>query len=124
MWLIDKLAEGYISEAIERGELSGLPGEGKPLNLDDDALVPEELRAGYRLLKNAGYLPPELALQREIREVEQLLSQIDNPETRLAVSKRLSFLMTKASVARGEKRNQLLEREYSEKMTKQMRRRS
>jgi hypothetical protein len=55
MFLIDKLAEQKIAEAVERGELNNLPGSGKPLHLDDDTLVPEELRAGYRLLKNAGY---------------------------------------------------------------------
>ena len=57
---IDQLAEARIQEAIDRGELRGLPGEGRPLQLDDDSAIPEELRAAYRLLKNAGFLPPEL----------------------------------------------------------------
>jgi hypothetical protein len=57
---IDQIAETRIREAIERGELSGLPGEGRPLQLDDDSAIPEELRAAYRILKNAGFLPPEL----------------------------------------------------------------
>ena len=41
MYLIDKLAEEKITEAIGRGELDNLPGAGKPLHLDDDSLVPE-----------------------------------------------------------------------------------
>ncbi|WP_407927891.1 DnaJ family domain-containing protein [Izhakiella capsodis] len=31
-----------------------------PLKLNDDSLVPEALRLVYCMLKNAGFLPPEL----------------------------------------------------------------
>lgn len=79
MWLIDELAEQRIAEARDRGELEGLPGQGKPLRLDDDSLVPEHLRAAFRILKNAGYLPPELRVLREIEEVEDLLRAL--PDT-------------------------------------------
>ncbi len=57
MTIFDTLAERHIQTALESGELQGLAGEGKPLTLDDDSHVPPELRVGYRLLKNAGYLP-------------------------------------------------------------------
>lgn len=60
MSVIDLWAERHIQDALNKGELSNLNGEGKPLQLDDDSLVPEELRAGYRILKNSGYLPAEL----------------------------------------------------------------
>ena len=53
------LAERKIEEAIARGELDDLPGQGRPLALDDDVLVPQEVRAAYRILKNAGCIPPE-----------------------------------------------------------------
>ena len=58
--MLEFLAERKISQAIADGELDGLPGEGKPLDLDDDALVPEDLRLAYRILKNAGVTPPEV----------------------------------------------------------------
>ncbi|WP_442799493.1 DnaJ family domain-containing protein [Pantoea vagans] len=77
MWLVDELAEQHIKAALEKGELSNLPGSGKPLQLDDDSHVPLELRAGYRLLKNAGFLPPELELRREAMEVNDLIRQLD-----------------------------------------------
>jgi len=73
MFFLDKIAEKAISAAVARGELDNLPGQGKPLMLDDDSGVPPELRAGYRILKNAGYLPPEITLRVEIRRVEELL---------------------------------------------------
>lgn len=60
MNLLDQLAETRIQEAIERGDLRDLPGAGQPLILADDSAISEVLRAAYRLLKNAGFLPPEL----------------------------------------------------------------
>jgi hypothetical protein len=38
-----------------------------PLVLDDDAMVPEELRAAYRVLKNSGYVPAEVEALRDLR---------------------------------------------------------
>lgn len=54
MLLFETLAEKKILDAASRGELDDLPGAGKPLDLDDDALVPEDLRMAHRILKNAG----------------------------------------------------------------------
>ncbi|WP_313701941.1 DUF1992 domain-containing protein [Pantoea sp.] len=82
MWLVDQLAEQHIKAALEKGELSNLPGSGKALQLDDDSHVPPELRAGYRLLKNSGYLPPELELRREAMEVSDLIRQLDPEDHR------------------------------------------
>lgn len=75
MSLLDRLADAHIEAAAERGEFDNLPGSGKPLPADDAASVPESLRAGYRLLKNAGYVPPEIETSRELREVDDLLAQ-------------------------------------------------
>jgi len=100
MWLIDQLAERKIQEARRRGELDDLPGAGRPVVLDDDRFVPEALRAGYRLLKNAGFLPPELTLRREIASVEALLAQATEPAARDRAGRRLSCLRA-ALQARG-----------------------
>ena len=99
MYLIDKLAEEKITEAIEHGELDNLPGAGKPLRLDDDTLVPEELRAGFRLLKNAGYLAPGLQLRKEIRSVEALIVQARSLEERDVLNRRLHYLLLQLSIA-------------------------
>jgi len=58
--MLDFLAEKKIQEAMACGEFDDLPGAGRPLDLDDDALVPEELRVAHRILKNAGVAPPEV----------------------------------------------------------------
>ena len=70
--MLELIAERKIVEALERGELANLPGEGRPLELDDDTLVPEDLRAAYRILKNAGYVPAELETLNEIAQLERL----------------------------------------------------
>ena len=93
MRLIDEWAERHIISAQEKGELDNLPGYGQPLILDDDTLVPAELRAGYRLLKNAGYLPPELQDRQEALTITKLLSHIDKQHDDYAnLHKRLALL--------------------------------
>lgn len=59
--------EEIIQQATERGEFDNLAGMGKPLNLDDETPYTAEKAAGYRLLKNNGYAPPEIELLKEIR---------------------------------------------------------
>jgi hypothetical protein len=93
MWLIDQLVEARVVEAAARGEFDDLPGRGRPLALDDDPLVPAELRAAYRLLKNAGYVPEELRLRGEIRAVEDLLRAADDEAARARHAGRLRLLL-------------------------------
>ena len=91
---LDALVERRIRAAIARGEFDHLPGAGRPLALDDDPLVPQELRVAYRLLKNAGVVPPEL---QRIAQVNQLLGAIVRGEPdegeRSAASRRLRALL-------------------------------
>jgi len=53
MLALEIIAQRRIDEAAERGELQGLPGEGAPLDLYEDPLVPEEMRMAKRILRNA-----------------------------------------------------------------------
>lgn len=76
MWLLDQWAERHIQDAQRQGEFDNLPGNGQPLVLDDDSHVPPELRAGYRMLKNAGCLPPELEQRKQALELSQLLATV------------------------------------------------
>lgn len=96
MWLLDQWAEQHILEAQRKGELDNLPGSGKPLKLDDDSHIPPELRAGYRLLKNAGCLPAELEQRKEALELADLLKEIDKRDPRhQLIEKRLAVLELK-----------------------------
>lgn len=91
---LERLAEAQIADALARGELDDLPGAGRPLDLDDGMeLVAPELRAAYRLLRNAGYLPEEVLLRREIADVRELLAGACRAEERLRLSRRLELLL-------------------------------
>ncbi len=115
MDIIDRIAERRIEEAMARGELDDLPGTGKPLALDDDALVPAELRMAYRVLKNAGCLPPEVALRREMGSVEALLARSEDDADRARAARRLSMLATRLEAC-GHRSPLWLERGYHERL--------
>ncbi|OXM16080.1 DnaJ family domain-containing protein [Paenibacillus herberti] len=85
-----RIAEEKIREAMERGELCDLKGKGKPLELDDLSHVPEELRAGYRLLKNAGMVPEEVQLSRDISSLNGLLALCGDEGEHRSLQKELS----------------------------------
>lgn len=96
MWLLDQWAERHISDAQRKGEFDNLPGSGEPLVLDDDSHIAPELRAGYRLLKNAGCLPPELEQRREAVELTDLLKGIRKDDPRHGeLSRRLALIELK-----------------------------
>lgn len=67
--------EKKIREAMERGAFDDLPGKGKPLKLDENAFVPEELRLAYHLLENSGYAPEWIELGEEIERERERLEQ-------------------------------------------------
>ena len=108
MLLIDALAEEQIGAAIRRGEFDDLPGQGEPLQLDDNSAVPEALRVAYRILKNAGCLPPEQQLRNEIRQVEELLHQVESSAEEESIRRRLHLLRTRLAL-QGRDANLLLE---------------
>jgi hypothetical protein len=116
MWLIDRIVEARVQEAIARGEFDDLPGAGQPLNLDDNALVPEELRGAYRLLKNAGYVPEEITLRREISDVEQLLTVAQSEEARGTLNRRLQHLLLRLDLAAGGSRDLRHHGDYFDKL--------
>ncbi|MDS4071422.1 MAG: DUF1992 domain-containing protein [Candidatus Competibacter sp.] len=119
MNLLDRIAEARIQEAIERGDLRGLPGEGKPLQLDDDSAVPEELRAAYRILKNAGFLPPELQLRQELRAAEHLLQRLPESE-RSRARARLELLQLRLAACRRQPISLLLEDRYRQRLLERL----
>lgn len=74
MLLFDLLAEKRIEQARDAGAFDGLPGAGKPLPEEDLCLIPEEERVAYRILKNAGYMPPELTLHKQAVDLAMRLA--------------------------------------------------
>ena len=56
-----------LKESQANGELACAPSYGKPLHLGDGfEETPAELRMGMKILKDAGVVPPEVELMRQI----------------------------------------------------------
>jgi hypothetical protein len=119
MGFITDLAEERIRMAMQEGVFDELPGRGQPLDLGDDSLVPEDMRLAYRVLKNAGYIPEELLLRREIADVEELLGQALDAEERRLVNGRLAFLRMRLAARRGD-RPLNLDAEYDQRLRRRL----
>jgi len=70
-----RIAEERIREAMEMGLFDELEYKGKPIEIKEDPFVPEELRIAYRMLKNAGFVPKEVELRKEIERLEELMDE-------------------------------------------------
>ena len=91
----ESMIEQMIREAMERGEFDNLKGEGKPVNLDSYFATPEELRAGFSLMKNAGVVPEEIELLKEVGAMKQELSSCKDEEERRKLRKSIDEAMLK-----------------------------
>ena len=100
MDFFERVAENRILEAIEAGLFDNLPGQGQPLNLENDSHIPPELRMAYKILKNADCLPPELVLRQEILTLQELVASMEDEAEKLLQMRRLNFLMMKLGMMR------------------------
>ena len=98
--VIQLIAERKISEAISRGELNNSALHGKPLPVENHQLVPPDLRMAYKILKNAGYLPPEVETRKEIFQLRELIASTSDEHTRLQQLKKLEVLVFKLNSMR------------------------
>lgn len=120
MLIFDLIVEQRIQEAMEAGAFDDLPGAGRPLALDDDSMVPESLRAAFRVLKNAGYVPPEVHALRQMRELTRYIEgAADESERRRAVAK-LDLLAARLSMSRGLGGYMRIEPQYYEQVVQRL----
>jgi hypothetical protein len=69
MDIIDEI----IRDAQRKGEFSNLPGQGKPLKLDDDANTPSHMRMAYKILKENDLAPDWIEQGRALDRSRALL---------------------------------------------------
>ncbi|MGD9975314.1 MAG: DnaJ family domain-containing protein [Desulfatirhabdiaceae bacterium] len=91
----EDIVEKRILNAIRNGEFDNLPGVGEPIVIEDDSHIPEDLRLSHKILKNAGCLPPEIELKKEIYQTQDLLQGLEGTTEKYRVLKRLNFLIMK-----------------------------
>lgn len=89
---LERLIEARIRKAQEEGAFDDLPGKGKPLQLDDDAFVPDDFKLAFKVLRNAGCIPIEMEIRKEIYSLRQLLDAAIDPEERKGLQRKLRML--------------------------------
>ena len=94
------VAEQRIREACERGEFDRLPGAGKPLELEDDSHIPEDLRMAYKLLKNAGYVPEEVLDRKEAQSIVEALESCEDEQEKVRQMKKLDVVFARIKARR------------------------
>ncbi len=93
-------AERRITQAQKDGVFDHLPGEGKPLALEDDSQIPHELRMAFKILKNAGYVPPEIADRKEVNSILDLLEQCEDGAEKIRQMQKLDVILLRMNSRR------------------------
>ena len=114
------IAEQKIMSAMEKGEFDNLSGHGKPLEMEDLSGVPAELRMAYKVLKNAGCLPPEIELSNEVESLRRLVISLEEGEERSQKSRELNYKLMKLEMTRKRPLNLDLLPEYQQKMLQKL----
>lgn len=98
-----KIAEMKIRETIEKGELENLPGKGKPLEIDNMSFVPAELRMAFRIIKNAGLVPVEVSLNKDMDTLKKKIEESKDETERNLFKRKLIELEVRYNILRESK---------------------
>ena len=93
-------AERRIAQAQKEGAFENLPGEGRPLDLEDDSSIPSELRMAFKVLKNAGYVPPEIADRKEVSTMLDLLEHCEDGAEKVRQMQKLDVILMRMNSRR------------------------
>jgi hypothetical protein len=89
----------YLRAAAASGELSRIPGYGRPLpEVEGWAQTPEELRMPFKILKDAGFAPPEVAWFHERAALVESLRAAGDDAQRATLRARLADLEQKIAL--------------------------
>jgi len=114
------IAEQKILKAMEEGDLNSPRWKNKALPLEDDHMVPDDLKIAYKLLKNSGYLPPEIEERKEIKRIEDLIASTEDEHERLKQMKKLNVLLMKVEEKRAFKSNIATQEDYYRKVVEKI----
>lgn len=110
------VVERRIQEALEAGAFANLPGAGRPLELEDLTRVPEELRAGYMVLKSAGLLPEELELRQSLVRLDDLLAACESEPDRERLSRERAVAALRVAMLREKRGFGPAHQEYADQL--------
>jgi len=115
-----RIIEERIRKAQKKGVFDNLEGSGKPLNLEDDRHIAEDLRLAHKILKNADCLPPEIELKKEIEHTEDLLSGMQDTAQKYRTLKKLNYLIMKLNTVRDTSLELEMPQQYSLKLVERL----
>lgn len=115
------VSEDKIKRAIKEGKLDDLEGMGRPLPPDEAMNLPAELRMAYRMLKNSGYVPAEIAEEREIIRTIDLLEHMEDEGERYRQMQKLDVMIMKMNEKRGRPLNIEATDEYYRRIVEKVR---
>jgi hypothetical protein len=84
------IAEQRIREAMDQGFFDNSPYRGRRVHLEEDESIAPDLRMAFKILKDAGCLPPEVELRREVATLSELLETIAEGPERQRIRRELS----------------------------------
>ena len=88
---LEEQIEQALRDSEASGELRRAPSYGRPLAADDGFdETPAELRLPYKILKDAGLVPPEVQTMREITALQQALAACGDDADRAALRRQLA----------------------------------
>jgi hypothetical protein len=89
----------HLAESEKSGELQAARSFGKPLDYGDGYFeTPEDLRMGFKILKDAGYVPPEVELMQDIETLRRSLEAAPDAADASAKQKHLSEMRQKLAM--------------------------
>ena len=89
----------HLAECEKTGELQAAPSFGKPLDYGDGYFeTPEDLRMGFKMLKDGGYVPPEVELMQQIEALRRNLEDQSDAADAAVNRQRLSEMRQKLAM--------------------------
>lgn len=121
MYAFEIIAEQRIKEAMDRGEFDNNPFAGKPLPPDGLDNVSPELRMAIKIMRNAGVLPEEVVLRKEMSSINELLRICASDEEKIALRVKLNEKQLRYNMLVEKRTGRVFLPEYHDKIMERLR---
>ncbi|MEX0307948.1 MAG: DUF1992 domain-containing protein [Ruegeria sp.] len=102
---LGKLVERQIKKAQAQGQLQGLEGEGAPLpDRSGEAQSDPAIAAGHRIMAQAGVVPEEFSIKKQLIAAREEYNALSDPEERKTAMSKIADLEMRYNMARDARR--------------------
>ena len=90
---LDEQIAQHLDESVRNGELQAAKNYGRPLDFGDGYdETPPALRLAFKMLKDSGFVPPEVETMRSIAQLREQVAAIGDAAQAQALRRRLGEL--------------------------------